>query len=133
VPEWPRVAVSNGNQVNVVWFVRDEAHIWESDKGRYRVWYSKGVASAPFVNSQPIPAITPTSVATATKVVDAPALDTNNISVITQEPTGSISNVKPPDDLPLNEMDYIGLLAKALLPAMAFVVGIVVVAMVRKR
>ncbi len=46
VPEWPRIAVNKGNQLNVVWFVRDEAHIWESDKGHYRVWYSNGLAEA---------------------------------------------------------------------------------------
>ena len=133
VPEWPRVAVGNGNTLHVVWFVRDEAHIWDSDSGRYRVWYSKGVSSAPFINSKTFPTITPTTEVTATAIVGTTSVELNSTPVITQAPTVSISNVKPPDDLPLDETDYIGLLAKALLPSMVFVVGIVVVAMIRKR
>ena len=133
VPEWPRVAVGNGNQIHVVWFVRDEAHIWDSGSGRYRVWYSKGEADAPFVNSVAIPTITPTSAVTATKVIDPNLAELTATPVNTVEPTISVSNVKPPDDLPANEMDYIGLLAKALFPSMLFVVGIVVVAVIRKK
>jgi hypothetical protein len=133
VPEWPRVAIGNGNQLNVVWFVRDEAHIWDSSSGRYRVWYSKGEASAPFINSLKVPTVTPTSAVTPTAIVDPTSLALNSTPVITLEPTVSISNMKPPENIPLNEMDYVELLAKALVPSMLFVVGIVVVAMVRKR
>ena len=133
VPEWPRVAVGNGNTLHVVWFVRDEAHIWNSDTGRYRVWYSKGVSSAPFIKSETIPTITPTAEVTATSAGDATSVELNSTPVETQAPTVSISNVKPPADLPLNETDYLGLLAKALLPSIAFVVGIVVFAMIKRK
>ena len=47
-PEWPRLAIGLGNQLQLVWFVRDEAHIWGGDGAfRYRVWYSNKTITAP--------------------------------------------------------------------------------------
>jgi hypothetical protein len=48
-PEWPRIAISNGNELNVVWTLRDKAHIWDSDGGRYKVYYARTLADAPWV------------------------------------------------------------------------------------
>ncbi len=60
VPEWPRLAIGNGNQLNVVWFVRDQAHIFDSDHGVYTVWYSRETANAPSSPAITWPTATPT-------------------------------------------------------------------------
>lgn len=59
VPEWPRLSISDGNQLNVAWFVRDQKHIFNSDKGDYHVWYARGAAEAPTVAPGVLP--TPTT------------------------------------------------------------------------
>ena len=51
-----------GNQLHLVWFVRDQAHIWGGEGAfRYRVWYANrpldGLAQGPAV----FPTLTPTS------------------------------------------------------------------------
>ena len=46
-PEWPRLAIGNGNQLHLTWFVRDQEHIFESDAGRYQVWYASAQLNAP--------------------------------------------------------------------------------------
>lgn len=133
VPEWPRIAINKGNQLNVVWFVRDEAHIWESDKGRYRVWFSQGYASAPSRQAEPVPSLTPTAQATPTLEPTATTPPVEGDAVVTAEPTLNPADQIPPVNVPLSETDYIPLLAKALLPSILFVVGIFVVTFVRRR
>lgn len=41
VPEWPRIAVAADGTLHVVWYVRDAAHVWQSNGGRYRVWHAQ--------------------------------------------------------------------------------------------
>jgi hypothetical protein len=66
VPEWPRIAVALGNQLNVTWFTRDEANVFTNDERRgYKVWYSRSSTSAPAVAPVAYPTIAPTAVATA--------------------------------------------------------------------
>jgi hypothetical protein len=48
-PEWPRIAVGNGNQLHAVWFERPEDSAWRSDKGDFAVWYARGESGAPAV------------------------------------------------------------------------------------
>ncbi len=70
VPEWPRLTVSLGNQLNVVWFVRGQTHIWDSDSTHYRIWYShlitQTAALTPVPSPTPAPDIISTSVPTPT-------------------------------------------------------------------
>lgn len=72
-PEWPRIAIGRGNQLHAVWFVRDAAHIFESDKGQYEIWYAHGESSAPALPAVVWPTATPT---TAAPVVVATARPT---------------------------------------------------------
>lgn len=60
IPEWPRIAIGNGNQLHVVWFVRDAATIWQSDIAKYKVWYARGSSASPAVTPVPWPTPTPT-------------------------------------------------------------------------
>jgi hypothetical protein len=56
-PEWPRIDIGAGNQVYATWFTRDEKHIHDSDRGRYKVWVSSYQADAPL--QTPVPILTP--------------------------------------------------------------------------
>lgn len=58
VPEWPRLAISLGNQLNVVWFVRDQAHIWDTSNSHYKIWYSQEILPINGVKPQPYPSAT---------------------------------------------------------------------------
>lgn len=60
-PEWPRIAISNGNQLHVVWYVRNKEAIWDSENGDYWVWYAQGVSSAPALTPVVWPTLTPTA------------------------------------------------------------------------
>jgi hypothetical protein len=46
VPEWPRIAVGDTGELHAVWYVRDQANVWRSQEGRYRVWYARRGAAA---------------------------------------------------------------------------------------
>ncbi len=66
VPEWPRLAISLGNQLNVVWFVREQAHIWDSASGQYKVWYSHEAIQSTALKPNPRP--TPAQVTVSTSI-----------------------------------------------------------------
>lgn len=111
VPEWPRIAIGNGNQMNVVWFVRDQKHIWgETPDGspfEYRIWYARGMSGTPGVAATPIPMATSTPVA---QVISAPP---------TSPPfptSGPLSASAPEAGPTFNETDGVILLIKSLLP-----------------
>ncbi|MER3399641.1 MAG: hypothetical protein C4313_00660 [Thermoflexus sp.] len=54
-PEWPRLAVSEGRRLHLVWFERDPPHLFDSDAGQYTVWYTTGLTDAPPVTRIPRP------------------------------------------------------------------------------
>jgi len=54
VPEWPRIAVGLGNQLHVVWFVRDAENLFNSDAGNYQVWHSMRTVNGPALAPIPI-------------------------------------------------------------------------------
>jgi len=121
-PEWPRIAIGAGGEIHATWFTRDEAHIWESERGRYQVWAASMETG---VSSFPAPA-TPTSVPTA-----PPALVTPRMPTPTPFPT------IPPDSAPprgiYTDWDDVSRLAVALAPLMVLIgVSLVVRALRRK-
>ncbi len=135
VPEWPRIVVSKGNQINAVWFVRDEEHIWDSAQGRYRIWYAKGVSAASPQIPQPYPTFTPTVQPTST--VPTRTLEPN--ATVQTMPTYALDSSlravesKPSEDVLYTEQDYLALLGKALLPSLVFLAGAIAIAVIRKR
>jgi hypothetical protein len=79
-PEWPRAAVSNGNQLHVTWFTRSATDRFQSEKARYKIWYSTKIladvpqaTALPFYTPTPTP--TPTPSATPTQLARRPTLD----------------------------------------------------------
>lgn len=115
VPEWPRIAVNGGNQLHVVWFVRDEANIFNSDVGVYRVFYSNRLVSAaqrPFIEfPTPTAANTPTAVADLAEPTPTPV-----------DPQIRTSPVVPGvGEAPYTETDEMLQMGKALLPALVVI------------
>lgn len=118
-PEWPSVDVGLGSNVYATWFIRDERHIWDSERGRYKVWVSSFQASAP--PQTPIPLPTPTLVPVADALGQAtPAPTVTSIAGIALDSSG----LPPGLD---TESDEIGRLVLALSPVA--VVLLVVVAL----
>jgi hypothetical protein len=114
VPEWPRVAVGNGNRLHVVWFVRDEAEIW-SGGGRYRVWYMQSLTSAP--------AATPAVYPTFTFTPPAPTATQTPVAATATPlpmPTETLS-VAEPGTVVYSESQYLPLIARSLAPVLIIV------------
>jgi hypothetical protein len=116
-PEWPRIDIGAGNQVYATWFTRDERHITDSERGRYKVWVSfyESEASSemadPLPSPSPSPAIDETDAVTPTPTVP-PALDT------------SLEGSGIPDGL-YTESDEVGQLFLALSPIILMLLGII--------
>lgn len=126
-PEWPRIAVSNGNQINVVFFVRPVAEAWNSDKGDYQVWYVHGSSISAYLEPSPWATIT------STPQVEAPTLPPTLVP--TALPTNIIT---APIDLNVagkvfNETDELLLIGKSILPALLFLIVIFIIVRVVKR
>lgn len=89
-PEWPRLVISNGNQLHATWFTRRTDDRFRSeDRPNYQVWYSTLTISAPTVSPPPLftpvptalpsptemPAIAPSPTALPVNAREAPLLD----------------------------------------------------------
>lgn len=65
-PEYPKLQVYNGNQLRAVWFTRSREDLFQSEKARYRVWYSELEVAAPAVTPLPLFTPVPTAAPSAT-------------------------------------------------------------------
>jgi len=111
-PEWPRIAIGAGGEIHATWFTRDEAHIWESERGRYQVWAATTGTSASLLPASTTPTVAPAA-------SPAPA----SPSALTPTPFPTI----PPDSAPpqgiYTDWDDVVRLAVALAP-LAVLLGI---------
>lgn len=124
-PEWPRIAVGLGNQLEVAWFTRNVKDRYTSDYAEYQVWYSARQIDAPAVAPvAPPPTATPppTPAPTATLVP-------------TPMPTLSAQAASAPLLEERLAWEGPGMLAVGLsaLPALGFVALVVGVARLRAR
>ncbi len=76
VPEWPRLDVNLGNQLELVWFVRGAKNLNNSDAGDFSVFYAERTVDAPATSPA---AITP-----------LPGADANTSSDITDESSSAV-------------------------------------------
>jgi len=139
-PEWPRIVVSEGNILNVVWFLRDADHIWDTENGAYTVWYSRLETSAKAIppkirpSSTPTPERTekPTSIPTAETTI-ASLESTLSTSIMSETITPSVpENYVPGENAAYKETDYLKLVAVAVIPALLFVGLIVAIVQLRR-
>lgn len=119
-PEWPRIAVGMGNSIHATWFTRDEAHIWDSERGHYQVWAARKQADAPLLTPVPTPAFVPTPTsASATSLVP------------TSTPLPAIpQDSAPPSEIYTDFDDALRLLI-ALLPLVALI-GVLLIVRARR-
>lgn len=121
-PEWPRLAISNGNLLNLVWFIRPREHIWDANPNYYSIWYSNRRLSSPFI----APQVPGTSTATISPVA------TSLPSTLTPSPTVALT---PVWDQTLNiissENDDLQTLIVSLVPSIALLIVLVII--IRKK
>ncbi len=120
LPEWPRLAVSGGNRLLVVWFVRDAANIFRSESGRYQVWYSQGQTSAP---EFPLQGTEPSTTQAAAEATDMPTR-----LVLAASPAVSTTQVPAMQGMEpvVQEADVLLVILKSLVPTVLFLLAALV-------
>lgn len=116
-PEYPKLQVYNGNQLRAIWFTRSRADLFQSERARYRVWYSELEVVAPAVT--PLPFFTPVPTAAPSATAAPPTA--------TPLPTalpGEVLAAPPLDENPRWEGRALNTILLALLPAIG-IVGVV--------
>jgi hypothetical protein len=112
-PEYPKIVISEGNQLHAVWFTR-KLSLWDQSASRH-IWYSTGYANSPRETLVPLPTHTvPLPTATKTPVNTAtpkPTVNTVGIGVIS----------------PTTENEYLKIIAIALLPVVLLIGGVFIV------
>jgi len=122
MPEWPRIAVGLGNQLHVVWFVRDAENLFNSDAGNYQVWYATRTTNSPAIAPVAVPAIPPPTPIPVTDASGAALpLPTTQIKPVTVEnaaqpvvAAGLLPNIR-------SENDEVLLIALATAPVLAVI------------
>jgi hypothetical protein len=125
-PEWPEIAISNGNQLHVVWFIRDEEHIFDSDRAEYSVWYSTRTIDSPEIEPVVFPTPTPVPIIQPTPTLAEP-------SPTPVDPSISMDPV--PEDLATSiysEFDDMLVMARALIPAAVIILLVIGIIRLRK-
>jgi hypothetical protein len=127
MPEWPRIAVGLGNQLHVVWFVRDAENLFNSDAGNYQVWYASSTTDSPAIAPVAVPEIPPPTPNPNAGVVNSVAAPTPTSQI---KPV-VVDNAAPPQVasalLPniRSENDEVVLLMLAVAPVVATMLAVV--------
>jgi hypothetical protein len=117
-PEWPRLAIANGNQLHATWFTRRLQDRFSSEKGaHYQVWYSTLQLDAPAAPAPPLFTPVPTAAPTATP---AP------LATPTQTPLPAAIRAAPPlDGPPAWEQRGIQTIVLALAPVFLLIAAVI--------
>ncbi len=124
-PEWPRLSIGNGNQLNLTWFVRNKAAVFASDRGQYTVWYTRGAIDAPAVPTSVWPSVIAAGEPTATLTPTLPP------QLSTPTPTRVAVTPAAPIDF-YSEYDYLILAAQSILPVIALIAIAAIINRVRR-
>lgn len=126
LPEWPRLAIGLGNQLHVVWFVRDEENIFKSDTGRYEIWYSKRLNVPEALRKIPYPTVTPEIVFSSSTPILQTESEMEDSEEVYLHPVTTVKVVQP-DNLVYKETDYLRVVFYTLIPVIVMVVVLVVI------
>jgi hypothetical protein len=130
VPEWPRIAISNGNQLNVVWFMRPEDYAWMAAPEYYKVNYSRSRVNAPYVYSTPWPTLTPSP---AAQVTSEPTLSNTEAPTDLSPTLSATIDSRAVDETTYTEAGQINVLAMSMVPAIAVVALLLIIILIRRR
>jgi hypothetical protein len=117
-PEYPKIAISEGNRIHATWFTR-EGSLWTLSNRQ--IWYASSLADASHVASPPRP--TPT--------VQAPILSPTPEPSSTPRPTVSSFGIN--SGSPTKEQDYLQTLAIAIAPVALLIMVVFSINFARKR
>jgi beta-lactamase regulating signal transducer with metallopeptidase domain len=132
MPEWPRIAVGLGNQLHVVWFVRDAENLFNSDAGNYQVWYASGATDSPALAPVAVPAIPPpTPVAMALTPVVIPTPTSQIAPVNVEDASQPALSLLTPNLR--SENDDVLLLLLSVGPVMAILLLLTTMMLLRRR
>src|SRR5690606_1141670 len=133
MPEWPRIAVGLGNELHVVWFVRDAENLFNSAAGNYRVWYSTRTVNSEAIAPVEVPLIPPPQPRTVTNEQAGP-LPTATPRI----ETVPVENPVAPGELVFSqnirsENDDVFVLLMALGPALVILLATLALFLLRRR
>lgn len=132
MPEWPRIAVGLGNQLHVVWFVRDAENIFNSDAGNYQVWYASSTTNSPAIAPVAIPAIPPpTPIAAAATPIVIPTPISQIVPVSVEDVIRPGSTLLTPNLR--SENDEVVLLLLSAMPVLMVVLLTTISVMLQRR
>lgn len=97
VPEWPRLAVNLGNQLNLVWFVRGAKNLNNSDAGDFSVFYAERIVDAPAIAPLAIEAAPVTNLAIGEAGESIPGVITSS-EMSQVDITPRLLEAEPPED-----------------------------------
>lgn len=130
VPEWPRVAFSNGNQMNVVWYLRPEDFLWTASPDYYQIWYTHARVDAPYIAPRPYPEL-------PTATPEIPTVTPTDELVDTPYPTlPPLNTTLIPDQIgndTYTELGQLSVLAVALAPTLLAVGALLAIVLIRRR
>lgn len=133
MPEWPRIAVGLGNELHVVWFVRDAGNIFNSAAGNYRIWYSTRTVDSEAIAPVDVPMLPPPQPREVISERAAPMpTATPRIETV------AVENPGPPGELVLaqnirSENDDVLVLLMALGPALGILLATAGLFLLRRR
>lgn len=113
VPEWPEIAIANGNQLHVAWFIRPEAYIWSGGYAS-QIWYAQRTLDAPGTAPAPLPTLTPMPTPTSAPVITLPTTEPLSNEAIQSEALGFYGDIT-------TENDEVFLILQSLIPALLFI------------
>ena len=131
VPQWPRVAVGEGNHLHVAWYLRRGGlqDLKDAELPNYEIWYSTATVNAPAIAPQPLPTLAPLAtarVAPTLVVVPTPAPFLPKNENVPPGPAASLPWLR-------SELDDYLRLAVSLGPAIALLILVMGFVRLRRR
>ena len=123
-PEWPRVAISNGNKLHVAWFVRPRSHLWDANPAYYTIWYTNRMLDAPPREDK----LYQTETLAPSPLPASPTFTPSSTPKLARTPTAPNAM-----ELANNEEDDLGAIAKSVLPSVGLVAVVLLVTLLRRK
>lgn len=113
VPEWPEIAIANGNELHVSWFIRPEAYIWSGGFGS-QVWYAHRTLDAPRFEQVLLPTLTPAPTPTEAPLLAEPTPEPLSDAAAQAEELAFYGDIT-------TENDEVLLILQSILPVLLFI------------
>lgn len=124
-PEYPKIAVINGNELHAVWFTRSREDLFNSERAHYKIWHSQKLIGA--LMTPPAPTFTPlpTAIAPTTEPSPTPAPSPTALDA-------ALRNLPPNQSQPAWERFGVTAIGFSLLPVVLLIATIIIVQLIRR-